>query len=543
MRWSWPAFGAGSAAGAMFVLLLLGGTCGDAPVPSEPAAPNERPTPVAAASVRSAPRVRATESASTDVTPAATSEPAVADVEVPVAGPEDGTPETTGPADHEGTSVEIPLSGRIVTASGFTLRANIDVTESLVFVFTADGSGPTSVSAPVQQGLARARAAAEALAASGRGTSEADVDALLRSSDDGDREAAIGLATRSAPPMTARLLAVARDATVGGSVRATALVAAAEAAPGDPSVGTAVAALTSDKDVTVRRTAIELLPRFPKQGGDRAIAILRAGDYSDVFLDALARTVAASDRAGEFLFGSLAPDAAFAVIRALAHTEPVDANARTRLLARLPDAIRPLLGLPEMLANAGEAFGAAATSGHVVFLRSVAVSPSLPTALRLAAVDAAIAAPECADGRAALLASALADGRSPVEFLRAVLQRVPAGDVADGNVKSSIAALAESHGNEWLREEARAKLQASPVRADAGGLKILSGIYGKDGKTVDVTDALRSMVVGGRLVVEAGNALAGDPLVGVVKDLTIAYEWKGERRTRTIREYETLTLP
>jgi hypothetical protein len=60
---------------------------------------------------------------------------------------------------------------------------------------------------------------------------------------------------------------------------------------------------------------------------------------------------------------------------------------------------------------------------------------------------------------------------------------------------------------------------------------------------VDVTAALRAMVVGGRLVVEAGNALAGDPLVGTVKDLAVTYEWRGQRRTRTIREYETLTLP
>src|SRR5262249_39849270 len=152
---------------------------------------------------------------------------------------------------------------------------------------------PGPVNAPVQQGLARARAAAEAVAAAGGGTSDTDVDALLHSSDDGDREAAIGLAAHSVPPMTARLLATARDASVGGSLRAAALVAAAEAAPGDAAVGAAVAALAADKDVTVRRTAIELLPRFPREGGDRAIAILRSGDYTDALLDPLARTVAA----------------------------------------------------------------------------------------------------------------------------------------------------------------------------------------------------------------------------------------------------------
>jgi len=137
----------------------------------------------------------------------------------------------------------------------------------------------------------------------------------------------------------------------------------------------------------------------------------------------------------------------------------------------------------------------------------------------------------------------LADGRSPVELLRAVLERCPRELVADGGVKAVVAALADTHPNAWLREEARAKLQASPPPGDAGGLRIVEAVYGKDGKAVDVTRVLAGMVVGGRLVVEAGNALAGDPSLGVVKDLAVTYEWRGERRTRTVREYETLTLP
>jgi hypothetical protein len=196
-----------------------------------------------------------------------------------------------------------------------------------------------------------------------------------------------------------------------------------------------------------------------------------------------------------------------------------------------------------MPAHADDVFAAVAAAGHVVFLRSVAVSTSTPTMLRLAAVNAAVAAPACADGRAALLAATLSDGRSPVELLRAVLQRVPSGDVADGGVKAAIRDLATLHPNQWLREDARAKLQAAPPPETEGSLKIVSGVYGKDGRTVDVTGALASMVVGGRLVVEAGNALAGDPLVGVVKELSVTYVWKGERRTRLIDEYEVLTLP
>jgi hypothetical protein len=173
----------------------------------------------------------------------------------------------------------------------------------------------------------------------------------------------------------------------------------------------------------------------------------------------------------------------------------------------------------------------------------VAVDTSLPTPVRLGAVDAAAAAPACADGLASLFAATLSDHGSPVELLRAVVQRVPAAFVADGGVKSALKALAEHHQNAWLREEARAKLQASAPPGEGGTLKIVSGVYGRDGRTVDVTQALAAMVVGGRLVVEAGNALAGDPFAGTVKDLTVVYVWNGERRTRTIAEYETLTLP
>jgi hypothetical protein len=396
------------------------------------------------------------------------------------------------------------------------------------------------VNAPTSQSFARAKAAADRAAAAGTAT---DVDAMLRSSDDGDREAAIGAAMRSDPPMIAQLLRVARDAKAGGSIRSTALLAAIEAAPVVPCVAAAVVALTGDRDPGVRGTAIELLPRLGGAGADRAAAMLQAGDYDAARLDPLARTVAASDRALDFLLSGPPAETAFAVIRAIGATQPDDAAARARLLSRLPDAVRLLVRTPEMLVHGAEAFTALAAAGQVSYLRSVAVDTSLPTSLRLGAVDAAVAAPACADGLAALFAATLADGRSPVELLRAVVQRVPAGIVADGGVKAALRALAEDHSNEWLREEARAKLQASPPPGGGGALTIVSGVYGKDGQTVDVTRVLASMVVGARLVVEAGNALAGDPLVGTVKELAVTYAWKGEVRTRKIAEYETLTLP
>jgi hypothetical protein len=434
------------------------------------------------------------------------------------------------PNTPEGAAAPVP------PASGVAVEVAAEMTVS-------EEEVPDPVNPAATQGLARARAAADEAVAAGRSASDAVLDSLVRSADDGDRETAIGLALAADPPRIDRLLQIARDAAVGGSLRATALYAAVEAAEGDADVGAAVADLAADRDVVVRRTAIELFPRIGVRGAERAILLLRSGDYPDELLAPLANAVAMSEKALDFLLGRSEPDAAFAVITALGETEPADAATRAALLARLPDVVRPLLGTPEMLLHAEEAFGACASAGHAAFLRSVAVAASLPTSIRLAAVDAAANDDACADGLPSLVSAVLADGRNPVELLRAVLARVPPELVADDAVRSSITALAESHANAWLREEARAKLQSVPASSEDGALRIVSATYGKDGSTIEVTAALRAMVVGGRLVVEAGNDLAGDPLVGVVKDLAVVYVWKGERRTRTIHEYEVLTLP
>lgn len=541
MRWSWPAFATGSAVGAAICLLFLADR-----EPLEivrwmreprPDRPDRDDVPSEDRPSRATGRARANEP----------SGPSRAPVD-PDPIPGEGSGEETRPEADLAPEPAI-LRGRVVTADGNSITfggfegATFTVLRGGERFFNVEGGTPGFVNPAAVQGLARARAAAEALAAEGRAASPSDIDEMLGSSDDTTRETAIGLASRAEPPLLDRLLRTARDETAPGSLRMTALLAAVEAAPEDASVVAALIELTSDRNVDVRRTAVSLLERTGARGADRAVQMLRDGDYAGDLLASLARTVAASDRALTFLLSQPAPEAAFAVLSAIGSTQPADEAVRARLVARLPDAVRPLLTLPEMPLHAGDVFMVLARAGHSSFLRAVAVTPTLPTAVRLAAVDAAVSAGECADGRPSLLAATLADGRSPVELLRAVLERVPAEDVADGGVKASIRALAADHPNLWLREEARAKLQAAPPPGEGGSLRIVSGVYGKDGQTVDVTAALASMVVGGRLVVEAGNALAGDPLVGTVKDLAVVYEWKGERRTRTIHEYETLTLP
>jgi hypothetical protein len=82
-----------------------------------------------------------------------------------------------------------------------------------------------------------------------------------------------------------------------------------------------------------------------------------------------------------------------------------------------------------------------------------------------------------------------------------------------------------------------------PLPPDRGGLRVVSAIYGKGERTVDVTKKLASRIVGGRLAVRASNSLAGDPAVGVVKKLTVNFVWRGRRRRRSVAECELLTLP
>ncbi len=75
------------------------------------------------------------------------------------------------------------------------------------------------------------------------------------------------------------------------------------------------------------------------------------------------------------------------------------------------------------------------------------------------------------------------------------------------------------------------------------GLKIIRASYGAKGKYLDVTDLLRSRVVGGHLEVVASNALAGDPNENVVKTLTVEYSLGGQISSRTASEGEHLSIP
>ena len=68
--------------------------------------------------------------------------------------------------------------------------------------------------------------------------------------------------------------------------------------------------------------------------------------------------------------------------------------------------------------------------------------------------------------------------------------------------------------------------------------------YGSGGRRRDVTSRLQNMVRHNRLSVLVNNfTMGGDPALGQPKDLTVMYEYQGQRRNTNTREGSNLTLP
>lgn len=81
-------------------------------------------------------------------------------------------------------------------------------------------------------------------------------------------------------------------------------------------------------------------------------------------------------------------------------------------------------------------------------------------------------------------------------------------------------------------------------RDDQGGIRIVRGFYGVQGRTANVTDLLRSMVHNGMLTVIVGNRSMGqDPAVGEDKVLIVIYAYQGREQAVAVREGGTLSIP
>src|SRR6266571_3325021 len=81
-------------------------------------------------------------------------------------------------------------------------------------------------------------------------------------------------------------------------------------------------------------------------------------------------------------------------------------------------------------------------------------------------------------------------------------------------------------------------------RDDWNSLKIIGGYYGVQGRTVNVTDVLRSRIREGVLsFVVTNSALGGDPAIGADKVLIVVYRYQGNESATAVPEGNTLTIP
>ena len=75
-------------------------------------------------------------------------------------------------------------------------------------------------------------------------------------------------------------------------------------------------------------------------------------------------------------------------------------------------------------------------------------------------------------------------------------------------------------------------------------LFIIRGFYGVQGRTVNVTELLRSRVRDGALAFPVRNeALGGDPAIGADKVLIVVYRFQGVETATAVREGNMLSIP
>jgi hypothetical protein len=81
-------------------------------------------------------------------------------------------------------------------------------------------------------------------------------------------------------------------------------------------------------------------------------------------------------------------------------------------------------------------------------------------------------------------------------------------------------------------------------RGEARDLVIIRGFYGVQGRTVNVTEQLRTMIRDGVLAVRVNNeSFGGDPAVGADKVLIVIYSSRGQEQATAVREGERLVIP
>jgi hypothetical protein len=83
-----------------------------------------------------------------------------------------------------------------------------------------------------------------------------------------------------------------------------------------------------------------------------------------------------------------------------------------------------------------------------------------------------------------------------------------------------------------------------PAQAQGRMLHINNAIYGKNGRGMNVTNKLRSMIQNNTLNIKVNNGnMGGDPNVGADKYLAVKYTYQGRAMSKIVKEGDRLQLP
>jgi hypothetical protein len=83
-----------------------------------------------------------------------------------------------------------------------------------------------------------------------------------------------------------------------------------------------------------------------------------------------------------------------------------------------------------------------------------------------------------------------------------------------------------------------------PAQAQGRMLHINNAIYGKNGRGMNVTNKLRSMIQNNTLNIKVTNGnMGGDPNVGADKYLAVKYTYQGRAMSKVVKEGDRLQLP
>jgi Domain of unknown function (DUF3395) len=83
-----------------------------------------------------------------------------------------------------------------------------------------------------------------------------------------------------------------------------------------------------------------------------------------------------------------------------------------------------------------------------------------------------------------------------------------------------------------------------PAQAQGRMLHINNAIYGKNGRGMNVTNKLRSMIQNNTLNIKVNNGnMGGDPNVGADKYLAVKYTFQGRAMSKVVKEGDRLQLP